>query len=271
MKKVLAIIGVSVLLALTALPLFALDVALSIDVVLVSDDPPGVTASITTERQYSTGNITTVYTSNPISLVYVNEENLMGVGIKATLSENGRAEYTGYLVSIQGNESNIIGSFTDLTPDSAGNYYIANDTYFHITSDLQNTAPMIFTPVNINDSIDPNNYGFSAGYNFGKKEQARLDQARIDYLQSQIDYYQASMEERAEDLRKAYNTWNQAQGDTVEYVGDIVSTGINGFSDVIGQFFQLRVLGLTVYQIVLVACLIPLFIFIFKLVVHKNA
>lgn len=270
MKKVFAILGVVVILCLTALPLFALSISINIDVILVSDSASGVTASISTNRGYSTGSIVTVYDTNPISLVYVGDEDLMSCSIKATLSENGRAEYTGYLVSITGTGgSNIIGSYTDLQPDSSGSYYIPNDTYFNITSDLQGTAPMVFTPVNINNAVDGNNYGYSAGYNDGIKYQKGIDEKRIAYLEQQIQALQASSPS-ADQLQAAFAQGASEAAATKTFVQDVVTTGVNGFTDVVQQFFNLQVLGISLYQIVLVACLIPLFVVVFKFVVHKN-
>lgn len=270
MKKVFAILSVFLILTLLAIPLFALDVAITVDVILVSDSASGVTQSITTLRSYATGDVATVYNTNPISIVYVDEEDLFSVSIKATLSENGRAEYTGYLVSITGTGgSNIIGSYTDLLPDSGGNYYIPNDTYFMITSDLQGTAPMVFTPVNVNDPIDQNNLGYSAGYQDGIKYQKNIDEKRIAYLEQQIQALE-SVSPSADQLQSAFSQGAQEAAATKTFIQDVVTTGVNGFTDVVQQFFSLQVLGISLYQIVLVACLIPLFVVIFKFVVHKN-
>lgn len=279
MKRFFAVFSVLLILFLFSVPLFALNVILNIDVYLYFDDGLNKTEKITFWYQDSNhpNGTQTDYTSagqyNIINLVYT---DLDFAGLKAVLTAEGSQLYTGYLVSMMDNGVNVVGQyFADLTPDSNGNYYVPNDTFIYVSVSIDNAPLMSWSPVNINDPVDQSNLGYSSGFNAGVQYQLGQDLARIEYLENQIDSLTNQLSNLSSlDIdqikRDAFLDGQRSVPEAKQFVEDVVVTSIDGFTGVIKEFFNLNVFGIYIYQIVLIACLLPLFIFILKITMAKH-
>jgi len=264
-QKILLILLIALILSsVIALTVSAIDTGFYVDVNFTAQ----FSYTLTTLRD---GSYSTVYTSFPVALVY---DDLYTLKLKMKLDQNATAQgYTGYFVTYIIDGVNKIGLYTDLVPDQTNNYYIADDTYFSWFASASG-GTVQFIPVNYVYFIDQN-FGYTQGYKQGRAEQIEANQAQIQELQEQILYWQNQVYE-IHDVEAAiidaenrgFDKGIKEAKATKTFIQDTISTGIDGFSDVVKGFLDLQVLGIHVYQVILVACLIPLFIFILKRVTH---
>lgn len=273
MKKAFAVFSIVLIFFLFTLPLFATDYVFQVDVTLITDSSGGYTHYFATRRIYDNADATvTQYFNNPISIVYAGDSHLTGLQVKAVLDGIGSQLYTGYLVTLDIGGTNVIGNYTDLTPISPGIYYIPSDTYFTFTTSIQLTYsnPIVFTPYNFDTEAEPSYFGYRSGYEDGARDKEKELLDIITGLRNENDL----LRDQNTTLVDAYNQGVQygldQAAENQKFVQNVVTTSITSFSDVVKIFLDLKILGISVYQVVLLACLIPLFVIVFKFVVHKN-
>lgn len=264
MKKVFAILSVVFILCLTVLPLFALNVYLNIEIVLINDVK--YINSVTVRRSYESDPDTVysdTYTNQVNSFSYI---QLQYFGISAGLTSQALQDgYTGvyvylYDLSDMGNPLDI-SIYTNLSSN-----YVDNLTEFYFTQDVSNAKLELYPAKS--QEID---FGTPSDYQRGRQDQLRIDTQKMNELQDRITELTASSGGQYDTgYSNGYTDGFQASEATRGYLEGVVTTGINGFADTVKQFFDLQVLGIKVYQVVLIVCMIPLFIFLFKVVVHKN-
>lgn len=267
MKKVFAIVTIVFVLFLFTVNCFALDVYMNVTLDLINE--VRYTSSVTVVRNYQSNPeqiYTETFTGLTTNLSYI---QLTSLSLTPALNSDGiQAGYTGFLVFATDNQTGTfidVSTFTDLSP-TGSDYYLPNRTSLNIISSVNNIT-LEFFPY----SSEFMEFNSQQSYERGKQDQLREDTELINDLQAQID---ALTEGEDSPYQIGYKAGYQLGWDNHEaqygFLQDTVKTGINGFSDVVKQFFELEVIGVKVYQIVLICCMIPLFIFFLKVVLHKN-
>ena len=208
--------------------------------------------------------------------------DLTTLKVKAVLDQTGIDQgFNGFFVTLRSSVSNanVINTFVaqgDLTAVATANgyfYFIPDNTYFTWAVSCDGYY-LSFTPVYYSLNDNSGYGGYSAGYDAGFMAGKQSMYGQISKLQTEYDQleqaYQNQSNINVDQIAKDnYEKGLAEAGANQVFVQDVVKTGINGFSSILGNLLSIEVLGIKLYAIVLVICLIPFSIFILKLVTHR--
>lgn len=179
--------------------------------------------------------------------------------------------YTGFLLYLT--ESKYYVSDQNLVPTYLQESYIslADGTFYVASGDVflfyKDTMDLFLTavPVNYDNYITSiANSEFERGRRQGMADQ----QGRINELESTLavltDEGTSRLDAYWDGVTDGYNLSDANQ----QYVKDVAVTIVDGTGSIIEQLLNLQILGISLYQIALLACAIPFTIFLVKICIH---
>lgn len=183
-----------------------------------------------------------------------------------------QAGYTGFLIYLTQYSNwttaeNLANLFlNDVLVLNNGQVYVDSNEEFYFTRDTQD---FYFACVPVNYA----NYISSIGnhaYEDGKRDGLAENQARINELESTIavltDESTSAGQYYSQGLAEGFDQGSH----TDEYIRDVTTTIVNGTGSIIGELLGLEVLGIKMYQIALVAVMLPLTIFLVKIALRHG-
>lgn len=277
MRRVFAVIGVVFVLAFTlSIPLMALDVRV-VSIRLMDFNlfnslyVVRSTGQTTTTSTYAQGDsiILDDLISCTITVRPTNQATTQGyTGAYVYLTASGNTPVYGYL-----DTPNLIGQFTNLLPNYENKYYVDFNNPIDLIVSMSEGYDLWILPAVYSSDTD---LAYSAGERDGYRRAQSQYSSQIYQLQAQVSRLTSELDQALQDadLSDAYEAGYVAGYEKADkqpdYVREVFVSTANATGSIFQQFFELEVLGIKVYAILLMAVIIPLFIFVLKAVMHHG-